>query len=236
MEPPTGTALTVIMVGLTVVTGVLDAVGFLALGHVFTGNQTGNLLLLGFGIAGQGGLPVAAPVVSLAAFALGAALGARLESSLARRRRPWFPSALVAEAALLAGAATAAWEPGVARGLPPGRRAAAIGLMAAAMGVRNVTALRAAAPDLPTTVATRVMTSLIGGSPLGHDERLGYGTRAGGRRLASVGAMFAGGLVGAVLIGLGTRPMLVLLLVAAFVAATALVVSGLTRRRAATAD
>ncbi|MEU5211424.1 YoaK family protein [Streptomyces sp. NPDC020742] len=231
MEPPGGIPLTVIMVGLTVATGVLDAVSFLTLGQVFTATQTGNLLFLGFGIAGQGGLPVVATAVSLGAFVLGAALGARLESTLARYRKPWFPAALAAEAALLAASAAAAWESGPAKGLPPGRRYVVVGLMALAMGMRNVTAMRVATPDLTTTVATRAMTALVSGSRLGRDKRLGYGTHAENRRLSSVGAMFAGGLLGAGLIGLGTRPTLVILLVAVFIAAVALLVPGLSQRR-----
>ncbi|MEV7468143.1 YoaK family protein [Streptomyces kronopolitis] len=236
MEPPSGTPLTVVMVCLTVATGMLDAVSFLALGHVFTATQTGNLLFLGFGIAGQGGVPVAATLVSLGAFVLGAALGARVESGLARRRRPWFPVALITEAVLLAAAAAAAWQQGPAHGLPPGRSYVIVGLMAVAMGMRNVTALRIASPDLTTTVETRAMTALISGSPVGHDKRLGYGSHVAGRRLASVGAMFAGGLLGAGLLGLGTRPMLVIALVAVFVAATAALVPGLARQRTSTED
>ncbi|MFI6764371.1 YoaK family protein [Streptomyces sp. NPDC050355] len=223
MEPPSGTALTVIMVGLTVATGVLDAVSFLTLGQVFTATQTGNLLFLGFGIAGQGGLPVAATAVSIAAFLLGAALGARLESTLAAGQRPWFPAALAAEAALLFAAAVAAWEGGPGPVL--GRRHVVVALMAVAMGMRNVTSMRAAAPDLTTTVETRAMAALVSGSPLG------YGSRAGARRLASVTAMFAGGLLGAGLLGLGTRPTLVILLVAVFVAATAFLMYGLAHGR-----
>ncbi|MCL6300457.1 YoaK family protein [Streptomyces kronopolitis] len=236
MEPPSGTPLTVVMVCLTVATGMLDAVSFLALGHVFTATQTGNLLFLGFGIAGQGGVPVAATLVSLGAFVLGAALGARVESGLARRRRPWFPVALITEAVLLAAAAAAAWQQGPAHGLPPGRSYLIVGLMAVAMGMRNVTALRIASPDLTTTVETRAMTALISGSPVGHDKRLGYGSHVAGRRLASVGAMFAGGLLGAGLLGLGTRPTLVIALVAVSVAATAALVPGLARRRTSTED
>ncbi|MFJ9418107.1 YoaK family protein [Streptomyces sp. NPDC101227] len=231
MEPPSGTALTVIMVCLTVATGVLDAVSFLALGHVFTATQTGNLLFLGFGIARQGDLSVVTTVVSLGAFALGAAFGARVESSLAARRRQWFPLALATEAALLAAAAVTAWEPGTARDLTLGQRCAVVGLMAVAMGIRNVTAMRVAVPDLTTTVETRAMTALVSGSVLGRDRKLGYGTHAVPRRLMSVGSMFAGGLLGAWLIGLGTRPSLVLLLVAVSVAATALLVPGLAHRQ-----
>ncbi|MFF2809375.1 YoaK family protein [Streptomyces sp. NPDC058000] len=231
MEPPRGAALTVVMVCLTVVTGVLDAASFLTLGHVFTATQTGNLLFLGFGIAGQGGLPVAATVVSLGAFLVGAALGARLESTLAARGRPWFPVALLVEAALLAGAAGAGWATGPARELSDGQRYAAIALMAVAMGMRNVTAMRVAAPDFSTTVETRALTALVSGSVVGGDRRLGYGSRAVPRRSSSVGAMLVGGLLGAWLIGLGTRTSLVVLLAAVTVGATALLVPGLAHGR-----
>jgi uncharacterized membrane protein YoaK (UPF0700 family) len=40
------------LLGLTVVTGVVDAVSFLGLGHVFTANMTGNVVFLGFALGG----------------------------------------------------------------------------------------------------------------------------------------------------------------------------------------
>src|ERR1700758_2079197 len=63
---------------LTLTTGLVDAVSYLALGRVFTANMTGNVVLLGFGIAGSAGLPVVAPLVSLGAFLLGAGVGGML--------------------------------------------------------------------------------------------------------------------------------------------------------------
>ena len=36
-----------LLLGLTVVTGLVDAVSYLALGHVFTANMTGNVVFLG---------------------------------------------------------------------------------------------------------------------------------------------------------------------------------------------
>ena len=60
---------------LTFTTGLVDAVSYLGLGRVFTANMTGNVVLLGFGIAGSGGLPVLAPLISLVAFLVGAAPG-----------------------------------------------------------------------------------------------------------------------------------------------------------------
>src|SRR3954449_10401887 len=63
---------------LTFTTGLVDAVSHLGLGRVFTANMTENIVFLGFGIAGSGGLPVVAPLVSLGSFLLGAAGGGAL--------------------------------------------------------------------------------------------------------------------------------------------------------------
>src|SRR5438045_8869317 len=63
------------LLALTFTTGVVDAVSYLGLGRVFTANMTGNVVLLGFGIAGSGGLPVIGPVTSLVAFVLGTLAG-----------------------------------------------------------------------------------------------------------------------------------------------------------------
>jgi uncharacterized membrane protein YoaK (UPF0700 family) len=61
--------------------GLIDAVSYLGLGRVFTANMTGNVLLLGFGIPGAAGLPVVSPLVSLAAFLLGAVVDCSPDAS-----------------------------------------------------------------------------------------------------------------------------------------------------------
>src|SRR4029077_16972575 len=71
---------------LTFTTGVVDAVSYLGLGHVFTANMTGNVVLLGFGIAGAGGLPIAAPFASLGAYVLGAIAGGRIARRIDKER------------------------------------------------------------------------------------------------------------------------------------------------------
>ena len=68
---------------LTFTTGLVDATSYLGLGHVFAANMTGNIVFLGFGIAGSGGLPVVAPLISLAA---SSSAQAQVASSLGRRR------------------------------------------------------------------------------------------------------------------------------------------------------
>src|SRR3954451_385315 len=70
---------------LTFTTGLVDAVSYLGLGRVFAANMTGNVVLLGFGIAGSGGLPVVAPLVSLTAFLAGSAAGGVQGARLADR-------------------------------------------------------------------------------------------------------------------------------------------------------
>src|SRR3954449_1670759 len=74
------------LLALTFTTGLVDAVSYLGLGRVFTANMTGNVVLLGFGIAGAGGLPVVAPLVSLGAFLVGSAGGGVLAARTGDRR------------------------------------------------------------------------------------------------------------------------------------------------------
>jgi uncharacterized membrane protein YoaK (UPF0700 family) len=60
---------------MTFVTGLVDAFSYLVLGHVFVANMTGNILFLGFALAGEHGLLVVASVTALVAFFFGAAMG-----------------------------------------------------------------------------------------------------------------------------------------------------------------
>jgi uncharacterized membrane protein YoaK (UPF0700 family) len=57
---PTEGLLPLLFLALTFVTGVVDATTYLSLGHVFVANMTGNVVFLGFGIAGAGGISVRA--------------------------------------------------------------------------------------------------------------------------------------------------------------------------------
>ena len=123
------------LLALTFTTGLVDAVSYLALGRVFTANMTGNVVLLGFGIAGSGGLPVVAPIVSVGAFLIGAGAGGMLVRRMAKRHPVLVARALAIETCLLATAAvvsaTTTVHPGDASAY------ALIVLMASAMGVRN---------------------------------------------------------------------------------------------------
>jgi uncharacterized membrane protein YoaK (UPF0700 family) len=181
------------LLALTFTTGLFDAVSYLALGHVFTANMTGNIVLLGFGIAGSGGLPVVAPLVSLAAFLLGAGTGGALVKHTGERHPALVTRALGIEASLIAVAAVVAAAAAVGPGNAPGY--ALIILMAFAMGVRNAAVKRIAVPDLTTTVLTMTLTGLAA------ESRPAGGSGKGSiRRVAAVLAMLVGALCGALLL------------------------------------
>lgn len=178
---------------LTFTTGLVDAVSYLALGRVFAANMTGNIVLLGFGVAGSGGLPVLAPVVSLASFLLGAGIGGILVRRTEHRHPRLVTWALGIEVSALAAAAIVA----AATHIRPGDAAAyiLIVLMAWGMGVRNAAVRRIAVPDLTTTVLTMTLTALAA------ESRPAGGAGQGSvRRLAAVLSMFTGALVGALLL------------------------------------
>ncbi len=178
---------------LTFTTGLVDAVSYLGIGHVFVANMTGNIVLLGFGIAGSGGLPVLAPFVSLAAFLLGAGGGGVLAARLAERHPAHIASALAIEASLLVAAVVLATAVHVHPNTASGD--SVIALLALGMGVRNATVRRVAVPDLTTTVLTMTLTGLAADSPL-----FGGTGKGSTRRSAAVLALLAGALVGALLL------------------------------------
>jgi len=70
-----------LMLALTFSTGVSDAVGYLGLDRVFTGNMTGNVVILGMALAGASNLSVLGPLVGLISFLLGAFAAGRIVRS-----------------------------------------------------------------------------------------------------------------------------------------------------------
>jgi uncharacterized membrane protein YoaK (UPF0700 family) len=184
------------LVGLTFATGLVDAVSYLGLGHVFAANMTGNIVLLGFAFAGAGGFTAGPSLVALGCFLAGAAAGGRMGRALETRRERWLGIALGTEAAFTVLAALAAV--GVHAGSGGARRFLVIGLLAGGMGVRNATVRRLAVPDLTTTVLTMTLTALAADSVLGAHERQRLA-----RRVAAVLAMLGGALAGGLMIRAG---------------------------------
>jgi uncharacterized membrane protein YoaK (UPF0700 family) len=171
----------------------VDAVSYLGIGHVFTANMTGNIVFLGFGIAGGSGLPVVAPLISLAAFLLGAGSGGVLASRLARHHAQHMARALLIEVLLLSLSAILAAAVTVRANAVSGDLV--IALLAFAMGIRNATVRRVAVPDLTTTVLTMTLTGLAADSQI-----FGGSGKGSVRRTTAVLAMLLGALAGALLL------------------------------------
>lgn len=185
--------LTLALLALTFTTGIVDAVSYLGLGRVFTANMTGNVVLLGFGIAGAGGLPILAPIVSLGGFLIGAGTGGLLGSRLGHRHAAHVGAALTLEACLIAGATILAAATDVHARSAAGD--VVIGMLALAMGMQTATARRLAVPDLSTTVLTQTLTGLAADSQL-----FGGSGKGTVRRGTAVAAMLAGAVAGALLL------------------------------------
>jgi len=191
---------------LTFVTGIVDAVSVLGLGRVFTANMTGNVVFLGFAVAGVSEFSIARSLTALAAFLAGAVLGGRLGSRMAEPGRlRWLRTAAACEAALLVVAGLASIGFNLASAPLTLHLHALIVLTAVAMGLRNATVRRLAVPDLTTTVLTLTLTGIAADSSLarGKNPRFRY-------RAASVVFMFSGAVVGALLLRLGPAAPLLL--------------------------
>jgi uncharacterized membrane protein YoaK (UPF0700 family) len=70
---------------LTGVTGLVDAVSYLKLGHVFVANMTGNVVFLGFAVADAADFTISASLIAIAAFMAGALAGGALASYICNR-------------------------------------------------------------------------------------------------------------------------------------------------------
>lgn len=188
--------LPLVLVVLTVTTGLVDAVSVLGLGRVFTANMTGNVVFLGFAVAGTPGLSVPRYLASIAGFLVGATLGGRLGVAMSGvPRRHWLLMVAIVEAGLFFAAALFALGYDIETLTPTDQLYAMIILTAVAMGLRNATVRQLAVPDLTTTVLTLTLTGIAADSSLagGSNTRLG-------RRLASTGAIFVGATIGALLL------------------------------------
>jgi uncharacterized membrane protein YoaK (UPF0700 family) len=208
-----------LLIALTVVTGLVDAVAYLRLGHVFVANMTGNVVFVGFAAGGAGGFSVWGSLLALACFLPGGIAAGRLTSRLGDNRRRQLCAAATVELVLCAIAVAAAAAGG--RHLGAASRYLLIALLALAMGVQNATARRLAVADLTTTVLTLTLTGIAADSWLGG----GNGARTA-RRILAVAAMLMGALVGALLL-IHLRPVAPLVLTTALLA----LVAAAARRR-----
>ena len=185
-----------VLLGMTAVTGLIDAVSFLSLGHVFTANMTGNVVILAFATARVPGLSVARSLTGLFSFLVGAIFGGRVMARAGAGSQIRFAAqAFALEVVFLFAASfcsTGYRSDLLEHSFQP---FALIALTALAMGTRNAAVRKLAIPDLTTTVLTLTITGIGADSSFaqGDNPRLA-------RRVESVIAMFLGAALGAVVI------------------------------------
>jgi uncharacterized membrane protein YoaK (UPF0700 family) len=212
-----------LLVGLTVVTGLVDAFSYLALGRVFVANMTGNVVFLAFALGGAAGFVWWASLVAVGAFLLGAYAGGAVGRRHGDHRGRHLMVAAGIETGLVLVALVVAW----ATGAPYHRwtLAALVVVLGVGLGLQNATARALSVPDLTTTVLTMTLTGVSSDTAESGQGRLG-------RRVVSVASMFVGGLVGAALVVHG-HPELALLVAGVLLVAVTL---GAARHRATRAD
>jgi uncharacterized membrane protein YoaK (UPF0700 family) len=190
IRDPVHGPLPALLLALTFATGLVDAVSILGLGRVFVANMTGNVVFLGFALAGAPGFALAPSLAALVGFLVGAWAGGAVVRRRPDHRGRLLRTVVAVELGLVAASAVIiAVVPD-----PPATVmvVAVAAFLAVAMGLQNTMARKLAVPDLTTTVLTMTLTGIAA------DARRGRrGTT--GRRVLAVLAMFAGALAGALL-------------------------------------
>jgi uncharacterized membrane protein YoaK (UPF0700 family) len=172
--------LPLLLLGLTLVTG------------VFVANMTGNVVFVGFALAGAPGFSIPASLVALGSFVCGAHIGGNVASRLGQHRGHLLAAATSFQALLLGVSVVLAAVSGdPVGGVYP---YALIVLLGISMGIQNATARKLAVPDLTTTVLTLTITGVAADSAIA-----GGPGSAAGRRLVAVTARLVGALAGAAL-------------------------------------
>lgn len=180
-----------LMLTLTFSTGIVDAVGYLGYDKVFTGNMTGNVVILGMGLAGAPDIPVLRPALAFAAFMIGALIAGRV--LVPTPKGAWTGRTTGVMATVAIGCLALA---GLVLAVDPSENHLAgtitTSVLALVMGMQAAAARKIGVADVTTVVVTSTMVGLASESRL-----------AGGagdkwpRRLLAVLGILGGALVGA---------------------------------------
>lgn len=172
VDPRTARRRHTLIVVLTLITGVADAIGFLALGGAFSSVMTGNMVLLGLASSvGDWGL---ARHVGLAilSFVIGVAAGTWISGKPAPSDGVWprrVTAALSVEA-LLVLVFLLVWEVTLETRSVPIEQLL-LGLAALSLGIQSSAVQRFGVPGLSSTYLTGTLTKLVAGFAAGKPHR-----------------------------------------------------------------
>lgn len=158
----TGPAPSAVVVVLTLVTGAVDALSFMALGDVFTSVMTANLALLGLSVGSDDFTLAGHVAVALAGYVCGVLLGSGIAALDSARRPPRAGGARLALAAelLLVCGFLGGW---LAVGGRPsdGAQLGLLATAAVAMGCQSGVIRTAGTPTMSTTYLTGTLTGIL---------------------------------------------------------------------------
>jgi uncharacterized membrane protein YoaK (UPF0700 family) len=149
-----------LLMALTVLAGVVDAVSIAGLDHVFVAAQTGNFVLIGLGIAGIRGFSVAGSAISLVSFLAGAIAGTRICRGSGNHRGRALRNTTAFKAVLAVPVTIIALLAGGGNFSASVRTTITI-LLAASMGSQLALIRYLKVPDLMTAVMTLTMTGAL---------------------------------------------------------------------------
>jgi uncharacterized membrane protein YoaK (UPF0700 family) len=180
-----------LMLVLTVLAGVVDAVSILSLGRVFVANMTGNVVFVGFALGGATGFSLSASLSALAGFLAGAAMSGAAVDRLGSHRGRLLAIVGAGELALVLVAVLVVAIAGPQ--LDTGVRVGTAALLALAMGAQNAAVRHLSVFDLTTTVLTMTLTGFA--ADIRRGDRFAIV-----RRVLAIAAMLAGAIAGTVLV------------------------------------
>ncbi len=215
------TYFTVGLLLLTASTGIIDAASYIALDRVFTGNMTGNVLFIGFGLVGVAGIPFLNNALALVGFICGAVLGARTTKRSERLGFERSGGLVLVASSLITLSVSIYWhfEPAVAGT----EQIALTTLLAGLMGAQVASVKPIGNSDITTVVVTSTITNLARESRLaGH----GQPRHIWMRRSAAIASIGIGGALGALLVIHWGGPSSLVLAAATSAAATTLLILG----------
>jgi uncharacterized membrane protein YoaK (UPF0700 family) len=177
-----------ILVLLTGVAGVVDAVSILRLDRVFVANITGNIIFIALALVGTRGYSITAPTIVFASFLAGAA--ALAPRPVAHRGRAAHAAVVVQliDLALGTGLFAASPHPGT------GVRDALLVVLALGMGAKSALVRAVNVPGLTTSVFTSTLTGLAADAARGAWRKPMYAVQ-----IVAVFALLVGAILGAVL-------------------------------------
>ena len=148
-----------LLLALTVLAGVVDAISILRLGHVFVATMTGNLVFIGLAAAGAKGFAVLSSALALGGFVIGVLIGAQGCRAARSHRGRALRNVLAAKLGLAAAVTLIAILTGPHFAV--GARDAMVVLLAMSMGCQLAAIRYLKIPDLLTVVLTMTITGAL---------------------------------------------------------------------------